>query len=175
MGKHSKGREPERKKRLVFWIIAAVIIIILLLCLRCCGKDGGSTPEQGAPETTAPGLDFIPADDEAPRMIQIPATTGIYMRAGQLEQTVDFYNPEDNNCFFVLSLYLSDNTLLYKSDMLSPGERVTDITLSVPLERGIYRNCKLHKYSVKLSKQFESVLFVAYNINRESKNRIKVR
>lgn len=65
------------------------------------------------------------------------------MRAGQLEQTVDFYNPEDNNCFFVLSLYLSDNTLIYESDMLAPGERVKNITLYQPLERGIYGNCKL--------------------------------
>lgn len=86
-------------------------------------------------------LDFTPAAEN--KSIQIPAVTGIYMRAGELKQTVDFYNPKENNCYFVISLYLSDDTLIYKSDMIAPAEQIKEITLLQELKRGIYRNCRL--------------------------------
>ena len=137
----------KRKRTLILGIIVLTVIIIILLCLRCCNNTASDNtenlPERDTSETTNQGLDFVPADDESKHSIQIPAMTGMYLKAGQLEQTVDFYNPKDNNCFFVLSLYLSDGTLIYKSDMLAPSEHITDITLSQELQRGLYRNCRL--------------------------------
>ena len=117
-----------------------VIIVIVILSLRGCN---GTTPKDNNSSNTASDkvLDFTPAPEN--KSIQIPAVTGIYMRAGELKQTVDFYNPQENNCYFVISLYLSDDTLIYKSDMIAPAEHIKEITLLQELKRGIYRNCRL--------------------------------
>lgn len=65
------------------------------------------------------------------------------MKSGQIQQTVDFYNPEQNACSFVLSLYLSDDTLIYQSDFLAPGEHIVEITLNQALQQGVYGKCRL--------------------------------
>lgn len=65
------------------------------------------------------------------------------MKSGQLEQKVDFYNPDENNCLFLISLYLSDDTLIWQSDLIRPSEHITQITLKQKLQRGLYRNCRL--------------------------------
>ncbi len=44
---------------------------------------------------------------------------------------------------FVFSLYLSDGTLIYKSDYVKPGETLNEITLNQPLQKGLYKNCEL--------------------------------
>ena len=86
-------------------------------------------------------LDFIPAEGE--ERITIPGYKGIYLAAGTNQQKVDFYNPESNNCLFKISLYLSNDYLLFESDLLKPGERLNDITINLKLEKGIYKNCVL--------------------------------
>ena len=118
-----------------------VVIVIVILSLRGCN---GTTPNDNNNSSNTASdkvLDFTPAEES--KSIKIPAVTGIYMRAGQRNQTVDFYNPKENNCYFVISLYLSDDTLIYKSDMIAPAEHIKEITLLQELERGIYRNCRL--------------------------------
>ena len=64
-------------------------------------------------------------------------------KAEEIEQTVDFYNPEENKCYFQISIYLSDETLIYQSDLIAPSETLNKISLLMPLEHGIYRNCIL--------------------------------
>lgn len=131
----------KRKRRRIFTIIIAIVIlIILILSLRCCRNGTPYNNESEATESKEKTLDFTPAEEHR---IKIPATTGINMKAGQLRQTVDFHNPEDNDCYFVLSLYLSDDTLIYQSDMLAPSEHITEIELLQDLQKGLYRNCRL--------------------------------
>ena len=69
---------------------------------------------------------------------------GIYLKANQTKQTVDFFNPAENQCYFIISLYLSDGTLIYKSDYIEPGEKITDIELLQTLKKGVYKNCTLN-------------------------------
>lgn len=134
----------KRLRTFLYITSAVVILVILIIGLRCCNSS--TPPPSGTDSTTESTtdneLDFVPAGDNNGR-IQIPAVTGLNMRAGQLEQTVDFYNPQENNCYFVITLCLSDDTEIYKSDMLAPGEHITAITLSQELQRGLYRNCRM--------------------------------
>ena len=133
-----------KKLRTFLYITAAVILIMLIISLRCCNRS--TPPPSGTDSTTESTadkvLDFVPAGDNNGR-IQIPAVTGLNMRAGQLEQTVDFYNPKENSGYFVIRLCLLDDTVIYKSGMLAPGEHITTITLSQELQRGLYRNCRM--------------------------------
>lgn len=134
--------DKQKRRRVFSIIIAIVIIIVLILSLRCCqsGTPDNNGSGSETTETEKKTLDFTPAEE---RRIKIPAVTGINLKAGQLRQTVDFHNPKENDCYFVLSLYLSDDTLIYQSDMLAPSEQISEIELLQELQRGIYRNCRL--------------------------------
>lgn len=122
-------------------VLVLVIVAVGILFLRSCG--GGTQIQPKDTEAPHNTLDFTPAGEQQDNMIVIPGMTGLNMKAGQLQQTVDFFNPEKNKCYFVLSLYLSDDSLIYQSDYLAPGEHITDISLKQELQRGVYRNCRL--------------------------------
>ena len=132
--------EHKQIKRIVLVVLLAVVVVVILL-LRSCG-DSPVIPSTDT-DPTKGTLNFTPAGEQQNNTIKIPGMTGIVMQAGQLEQTVDFHNPKENACYFVLSLYLSDDTLIYQSDYLAPGERITEIVLNQTLQRGVYGKCRL--------------------------------
>lgn len=129
----------------IFLILIAVIVILVLLIflLRSCNTSKPPDKGDASSTTTSSTLDFTLAIDYEDKSITIPGVTGINLKAGQLEQTVDFFNPKNNPCYFVISLYLSDGTLIYKSDFLAPSERIQTIKLTQELKRGVYGNCRL--------------------------------
>ena len=132
--------EHKQIKRIVLVVLLAVVVVVILL-LRSCGDSPVIPSTDTAP--TKGTLNFTPAGEQQNNTIKIPGMTGIVMQSGQLEQTVDFHNPKENACYFVLSLYLSDDTLIYQSDYLAPGERITEIVLNQTLQRGVYGKCRL--------------------------------
>jgi len=109
--------------------------------LRCCSSKQPKDDNTTIATTSQNELDFTPYNDGGGK-IKLPIVSGLNMKAGQLQQTVDFYNPNEN-CYFVITLYLSNGTQIYKSDMLAPSEHITEITLLQPLQRGIYSKCKM--------------------------------
>ena len=129
---------------MIYILLLIGAILILLLILKLCEKTttlpSGDTSQTTV--TTKP-LDFIPAVGVPSNSITIPAVTGLNMKSGQLQQKVDFYNPKENQCYFVISIYLSDDTLIYKSDYLAPAETITEINLLQTLQKGTYRNCRI--------------------------------
>ncbi len=127
------------KKIIAIISIVVVVIIALFLVLRACNYNTGYN--EPANESTSKPLDYIPIG-EANR-ISIPAVTGLVLNAGSICQTVNLHNPSENSCFFIISIYLSDDTLVYQSDYLAPSERVTEIELNQELQRGVYRNCRM--------------------------------
>lgn len=127
-------------EKITFVIIVLLIVIALLFTLHRCRDAPLPTPQTTTESKT---LDFVPAEENENGKISIPGVTGLYLQHGQLQQKVDFVNPSTNNCYFVISLYLSDDTLIYKSDYIAPGEKITSITLLQELEKGIYKNCVL--------------------------------
>lgn len=135
---------PERKRKTVIYILLLIIIVIILLLLlfKCSSNRGTEPPPSDSTSTTEnKTLDFIPAGEEG--RITIPGYAGIYFKAGTNQQTVDFHNPATNDCYFKISLYLSNDYLLYQSDLIKPGEQLKEITINQKLEKGIYKNCLL--------------------------------
>lgn len=71
--------------------------------------------------------------------IRIPGYKSITVQSGTTDVKVSFQNPEQNNCYFVIHLILTDtNEELYVSKMIEPGKGLYDITLSRALDPGTY-------------------------------------
>lgn len=70
--------------------------------------------------------------------IAIPGYKSITIDAGKTDIKVNFQNPKQNPCYFVISLILEDGTELYKSKMIEPGKGLYDITIVNPLNKGEY-------------------------------------
>ena len=132
----------KQKRILVICLLCAVVILAVVL-FRSCDKPTESQKQEQASSTADNSLDYIPYIDDNNNQITIPAVNGFNFTSDSLKQTVDLYNPETNNCYFVISLQLSDSTELFKSDYLKPGETLDTITLNQTLQRGLYNNCKL--------------------------------
>ena len=139
-------------------LLLIIVIILMLLLFKCCSSNRGTEPPPSDTTSTTENktLDFIPAEGNENGIITIPGYAGLIFQHGTLNQNTDLHNPEKNNCLFVISLYLSDDTLIYKSDYIKPGETLDEITLLQALERGIYKNCKLvyNCYSLDGKTQF---------------------
>lgn len=75
--------------------------------------------------------------------IDIPGFDAMNLKAGETEQSVNLYNPEQNTCYFKMSILMEDGTVLWESGLVEPGKAVYTITLKESLEAGVYENCTL--------------------------------
>lgn len=128
------------RKRVIILIIAVLVILLAFGLFRSCNDEVTPNSKQDTPKTST--LDFVSADSNNNSII-IPAMNGLTFKAAEINQSVDFYNPAENNCVFVMGLYLSDSTLLWKSDYIQPSENISEITIAQPLKKGLYKNCLL--------------------------------
>lgn len=75
--------------------------------------------------------------------IDIPGFDSMTFKADVTDQAVNLYNPEQNSCYFKMSLLLSDRTLLWESGLIEPGRAVYNITLKEALGIGSYEDAIL--------------------------------
>ena len=60
------------------------------------------------------------------------------MNAGDETLVISIGNPKENKVGFFATVKLSDGTVLYKSELLKPGQGLTEIPLNQTLEKGVY-------------------------------------
>ena len=70
--------------------------------------------------------------------IYIPGYEALSLVANSTSQSISLNNPTENDCYFVISLYLEDKTLLWKSDYISPGNNSEPLELTQELKEGTY-------------------------------------
>ena len=105
-------------------LAALLVIAIYLLCVRT---------------TDSPLLDAkTPTIEKNPDSIAIPGYEMLELKADSKEQTLCFPNPEQNVCFFQISLYLGDGTLLWESELIEPGSTSKPMVLTASLPKGTY-------------------------------------
>ena len=127
-------------------ILTAFLIVILALgtLTGCLGDSGGNTDK--------PKKDYSNIVENP--NIAIPGFESLEFKAGTKKQSVSFYNPKENTCYFRISLVLkSDNgtetggtagdseakeEVLWTSELIEPGEEVKSIKLVKELESGDY-------------------------------------
>lgn len=69
-------------------------------------------------------------------MISIPGFEAWTIDAGETKVSTNFYNPEQNNCYFVISVIL--NETIYESKYVKPGQHLYEVELFKAMDAGEY-------------------------------------
>ena len=139
------------KDRLLLWLLFALLIaaliiglIFLLKAVIPTGGDGGTTtPPAGVIDQNAVlGEGEISIPDKTKtrgRQIKVYGIPELPLAANTKEQSFVFSNPEENPCFFVIEIELSDTgEVIYTSNLLPPGYSISKFTLNRELAAGTY-------------------------------------
>lgn len=133
------------------------IVLLLLLVLLLAGTGVfvglnwnrwfGETPAEG-PATDQDAVDWtgeqeVYQGEKNTDTIDIPGYGSITLKADDTEQAVNLYNPEQNTCYFRMTLLLSDGTQLWQSGLIEPGKGIYDLTLEQTLAAGTYEEAVL--------------------------------
>ncbi len=130
----------------IYKILFAIIIILLLVNLFLIfipTNNGNGRANLSVDDKTDRwnGEQELPKSsfEETPA-IAIPGFNELVFIADQTTQKVNFYNPEINDCLFLMSLYV-DEELLWQSGYVKPGDGYYKIELSRALPEGeIFKN-----------------------------------
>lgn len=144
----------EDKKNITISKKTLAVIIALILLFTAGGITVGLNWNNWFGTTTAsqPDLDDgavdwqgkqpqgKPQTGDGQAGIAIPGYKSITLKADTKEQSVNLYNPEVNDCYFVMSLVLPDGTEIWRSKMIAPGKGLYQITLNQTVAAGTYEN-----------------------------------
>ena len=136
-------RQEKMKRKMNIILMVFLTTLMALGILTGCSRDSGGSADKLKKDYS----NIV----ENPN-ISIPGYESLDFKAGKTKQSVDFYNPDDNTCFFRISLVLKDETdtangeegnageetVLWTSDFIEPGEHVQSIKLRKELESGEY-------------------------------------
>ena len=134
----------EKKNNKTTFNLILIIIALLLLMLNVVliGKLLAK-PEGGAAVISTQQEPKATEVQKLEDRIAIPGYEAVELIADSLEQTICFPNPAQNSCYFQISLYLEDGTLLWKSEDVAPGETSKPVVLNQKLAEGRYNNAVL--------------------------------
>ena len=104
-------------------------------------QSGGLTTDENAQDWT--GKQDVYEGEKNTDTIDIPGYGSITLKADSAEQSVNLYNPEQNTCYFRMTLLLSDGMQLWQSGLIEPGKGIYDITLEQTLAAGTYEDAVL--------------------------------
>lgn len=129
------------KKILIIVIFVLILLFGVTAAYLRLGSDAIAGKTEELPEISVNGdSGFSTTGNDG---TTIKAVTGFVFRSDSLEQTVEFENEATNKYVMTIGIYLRDGTELYESDYLNPGDKLDKITLTQPLDAGIYSNAML--------------------------------
>lgn len=120
---------------------ALIVLFLLLLLVGICiyfkstsdtlplPADDNASEWNGNQDLNKPATD-------SPK-IGIPGITSLVFNADTTEQKVNFYNPAENDCMFLMSLFVDDKCY-WESGYVEPGKGYYDISLSEVIPSGNY-------------------------------------
>lgn len=125
-----------KKKRIVL-----ITLILLLLLIGICiyfksAPDSPSLPFDDNASEWNGNQDLNKPATDSPK-IGIPGITSLVFNADTTEQNVNFYNPSENDCLFLMSLFVDDKCY-WESSYVEPGKGYYDISLSEVIPSGNY-------------------------------------
>ena len=118
-------------------IMIATIIIVLLLTLFFVFTRNDEKDSNGVVWN---GKQNIEKQHEQ-SSIAIPGFNEISFLSDSINQKVNLYNPESNNCTMNFSIIMPDGTVIWEEENIQPGYGLYDIKLNQKLEKGTYERC----------------------------------
>jgi hypothetical protein len=139
---------PKKKPwKVILYILVLVLVLGIGLVIggvfrpTSTSSNDGKTRIAGAVERYAEDQDYSDVTEAA--SIAIPGYEAFTFVAGKTTQDITLHNPEENTCYFRMSLVLEDGTVIWTSDLLEPGMAFSEIELLEPLSEGSYANVSL--------------------------------
>ena len=132
----------------IILLCAAVISLLIVLILTGNTPNDSNTGRENNESTETEAV-----IEKNPDAIAIPGYEILELQANQRQQSLSLPNPPQNVCYFQISLYLEDGTLLWKSELVEPGLSSQPILLSETLEEGTYANAVLKYDCFKMDGQ----------------------
>lgn len=139
--KMSAGGENVKKKKIIVIVILLLLLFAGVFIFQKCNSGGDTQnpisfliPDKNAEEWN--GNQELPQsgnNEEA----YIPGFKSLVFIAGQTNQKVNFYNPEENTCLFRMTLYVEGEEL-WQSGFIEPGKCFYEIECLKALEPGAY-------------------------------------
>lgn len=141
----SRGRYEKASSQSLLWpvIFAIVLLVALPLIFILKGCSGAQPPHQGSTAATV---------EKKTDSIAIPGYEALELKAGSKKQSLCLPNPPQNTCYFQISLFLEDGTLIWKSELIAPGKNSKPIVLIQELEQGTYSKAVLHYSCFEMNK-----------------------
>lgn len=144
--KEEKGKKRKTTIILIIIVIAAVVVADIMIIQNI-------RPDNSISQAKKPDLDEDAVNWQGERTqqkegsastgIAIPGYKSIRLKADQTKQNVNLFNPESNDCYFVMSLILPDGTQIWQSKMIPPGKGLYEITLEQTVPAGNYEDSVL--------------------------------
>ena len=133
----------------VIILLGAVVVSLLVVLILMTNNPG---------DTTIKNKDDVSTEAETvveknPDAIAIPGYEILELQANQKQQSLSLPNPPQNACYFQISLYLEDGTLLWKSELIEPDTVSKPILLHQELAKGTYTNAVLKYDCFKMDGQ----------------------
>ena len=128
----SKGRFEKPKQRKFPFVIFALVLFVVVLAVLFFHRCSAVPENIGDPAATEATV------EKNKGSISIPGFEMLELQADSKNQTICLSNPAQNNCYFQISLYLEDGTLLWQSELIEPGEITEPLVLSEKLAKGYY-------------------------------------
>ena len=119
-------------------LVIAALLGIILWQYFAQSSAGTLTEDPNAVNTREPD-----AQKGGTGNIAVPGFEKMTIRAGTTSQDIWIYNPEKNNCYFVVSIILPDGKTVYKSGFIAPGKAIYKAEFTQQIRAGIYENTVL--------------------------------
>ncbi len=147
------------KKRNYLFIVMAIILAGLLILLLYRTISGNLTDSRMKPD---PASEAWEPDDtsDSTSQIKIPGYETIVFHADETQQEITLYNPAENSCFFCFTLFIGEEeTPIYESALVEPGNAIRKITLNRPLSAGDYQlNIHIDTYDITTNQPLNSAI-----------------
>ncbi len=132
---------------LLFMLVAAAVIVGLAFLIKTFEPSGEDDITTTSPigvidQNAVIGDGSISVPDKIDTkgaQIKINGIPEMKLAAGTKEQNFVFSNPEENPCYFIIEVELSDTgEVIYTSNLLPPGYSISAFTMNRALEAGTY-------------------------------------
>ena len=132
-----RRKKPNGKDALLVLLAVIALCAVLVAIWAVSTRNNPTETAREAPKASAAPVEKLTDG------IDLPGYGALSFKADTTEQTLRLPNPAQNFCYIQITLLLEDGTILWKSDLIAPGEESNPIVFSQSLVAGEYKNAVL--------------------------------